>query len=213
MTTKKTNEAIPDKSEFTESRFHKPTDLIHRKVTLTGISDLMFDRYAGDNKTQLEPYQKMYYQPGTKIIGIPSLNILSFLTAHNTNSAPKRLRDARQFKKIANACLSFVQFNEAFIPLLRDGKPIEFGRFVDDVDPETGIYVHYAVARLEKGIPNPKQRPTLPCPWELTFNLSIFPNKEIKEVEILNLFEDGGRALGLGTFRGVFGKFYVKSWE
>jgi hypothetical protein len=138
---------------------------------------------------------------------------LSFLTAHNTNSAPKRLRDARQFKKIANACLSFVQFNEAFIPLIRDDKPIEFTKFVDDVDESTGIYVHYAVARLEKGIPNPKQRPVLPCPWELKFTISIFPNKEIKEVEILNLFEDGGRALGLGTFRGVFGKFYVKDWS
>jgi hypothetical protein len=43
--------------------------------------------------------------------------------------------------------------------------------------------------------------------------MSFFPNKEIQEQEILNLFEDGGRALGLGTFRGVFGKFTVSSWE
>ena len=195
-------------------KISKPTDIITRRVTLCGTTDIMFDRYAGDNKTQLEPHQKLYFQPGTKVIGLPALNILSFLTAHNTNSAPKRLRDARQFKKIANACLSFVQFNEAFIPFMRDGKPIEFGKFnQDNVDESTGIYVHFAVARLEKGIPNPKSRPVLPCPWELDFTISLFPNREIKEVEILNLFEEGGRALGLGTFRGVFGKFYVKKWE
>jgi hypothetical protein len=194
-------------------KISKPTDIITRKVTLCGITDIMFDRYAGDNKTQLEPYQKLYFQPGTKVIGLPALNIMSFLSAHNTNSAPKRLRDARQFKKIANACLSFIQIKQSFIPILRDGQPIEFGKFVDDVDPVSGMYVHRAVARLDKGIPNPKERPTLPAPWELSFDMMLYPNKEIKEVEIQNLFEDGGRALGLGTFRGVFGKFYVSQWD
>jgi hypothetical protein len=173
----------------------------------------MFDRYAGDNSTKLEPHQKLYFQPGdTRVIGLPALNIMSFLSAHNTNSAPKRLRDKRKYKDIANACLSFVQIKQAFIPLLRDGEPVRFGKFVDDVDSESGIYIHRSVARLDKGIPNPKERPTLPCPWELSFDLCLFPNKEIKEVEIANLFEEGGRALGLGTFRGVFGKFYVKEW-
>ena len=28
-----------------------------------------------------------------------------------------------------------------------------------------------------------------------------------KEQDIMNLVEEGGRAIGLGTFRGVFGKF------
>ena len=120
-------------------KISKPTDIITRKVTLCGITDIMFDRYAGDNKTQLEPYQKLYFQPGTKVIGLPALNIMSFLSAHNTNSAPKRLRDARQFKKIANACLSFIQIKQSFIPILRDGQPIEFGKFVDDVDPVSGM--------------------------------------------------------------------------
>lgn len=198
---------------MTAVKISKPTDIIERRITLCGINDIMFDRYAGDNKTQLEPYQKLYFQPGTKIIGLPALNITSFLSAHNTNSAPKRLRDARQFKKIANACLSFTQIKQAFIPLLRNGVPIEFGQFVEDYDALSGAYIHRAVARLDKGIPNPKERPTIPAPWELSFDMLIYPNKEIKEVEIQNLFEDGGRALGLGTFRGVFGKFYVSQWD
>jgi len=192
----------------------KVNDLLVRKVKLTGLTDIMFDRYPGDNTTKLEPHQKLYLQPGElRLIGLPALNIVSFLSAHNTNSAPKRLRDKRKFKDIANAMLSFVEIKEQFIPFTRNGKPIKFGKFDDDKDPVSGCYVHRSVARLDKGIPNPKVRPVLPVEWELNFTINIFPNREIKETDILNLMEEGGRALGLGTFRGVFGKFRVEEWS
>jgi len=196
-------------------KINRHTDIIRRKVHLCGMKDIMFDRYAGDNKTQLEPHQKMYLQPGDElpVIGIPAANITSFLSAHNTNSAPKRLRDKRQYKDIANACLSFLDIEETFIPILRNGEPVRFGGFKNDRDEVSGAYIHRSVARLDKGIPNPKVRPVIPTPWEIVFHLTLFPNKEIQEQEILNLFEDGGRALGFGTFRGVFGKFYVKGWD
>jgi len=195
-------------------KIERPTDDVERKVMLCGITDLMFDRYAGDNSTQLEPWQKLYFEPGdSRVIGIPAANIMSFLSAHNTNSAPKRLRDKRKYKDIANACLSFVMIQPGFIPLRRGGEPIAFGKLNGDIDPDTGIYIHRSVARLDKGIPNPKVRPVVPCPWELNFTLTVLANKEIKEQEIANLFEEGGRALGLGTFRGVFGKFRVERWD
>jgi hypothetical protein len=190
------------------------TEVIERSVILRGTQDVMFDRYAGDNNTKLEPWQKLYLEPGdSRIIGLPAINIMSFLSAHNTNSAPKRLRDKRKFKDIANACLSFVEIAPGFIPFLREGKAIHFGALDQDHDALSGVYVHYSVARLDKGIPNPKIRPVLPLPWSLAFTLSLYPNKEIQEQEIMNLFEDGGRALGLGTFRGVFGKFLIEAWE
>jgi hypothetical protein len=177
----------------------------------------MFDRYAGDNKTQLEWTQKVYLVPETNILCLPTTNIVSFLSSHNTNSAPKRLRDARQFKKIANSCLSFVLISgdgeKDFIPFTRNGAEISVGKFGDRKDELSGIYLDRRVARLDKGIPNPKERPVLPLPWELSFTLSIFPNKEIKEQEIMNLFVEGGIAIGLGTFRGVYGKFEVSRWE
>lgn len=195
-------------------KISKPTDIITRNVTLEGLTEIMFDRYPGDNNTKLEPHQKLYLEPGdSRVIGLPALNIMSFLSAHNTNSAPKRLRDKRKFKDLANAMLSFVSIKEQFIPLLRGGKPIIFGRFENDRDPKSGAYVGYHVARLDKGIPNPKVRPIVPLPWNMQFTLSIFPNREIKEPDVLNLFEEGGRAIGLGTFRGVFGKFLVINWE
>src|SRR5215475_211093 len=181
------------------------TDLVTRTVILQGLTDIMFDRYPGDNNTKLEPHQKLYLAPGdSRVIGLPSTNLMSFLSAHNTNSAPKRLRDKRKFKDIANALLSFVSIREQFIPLLRDDKPIKLGKFDGDRDALSGCYIHRSVARLDKGIPNPKVRPVVPLDWSLKFTLDIFRNQEIKEQDILNLMEEGGRALGLGTFRGVF---------
>ena len=57
----------------------KTTDIVTRKVTLTGLTDIMMDRYPGDNDTKLEPHQKLYLQPGaSRLIGLPSLNIMSF---------------------------------------------------------------------------------------------------------------------------------------
>jgi len=193
-------------------------ETVTRKIRLVGLTDIMFDRYAGDNKTKLSWEQKIYLVPGTQRLCLPVTNISSFLTAHNTNSAPKRLRDKRAYKDIANACLSFTSIrgygkNPQMLEFLRGAKPIETGTFNDTEDPVSGIYLHRSVARLDKGIPNPKERPTLPMPWALEFELSIFPNKEIKEQEIKNLFEEGGIAIGLGTFRGVFGKFAVETWE
>lgn len=190
-------------------------EIVKRKVELCGIRDIMFDRYAGDNDTKLEPWQKLYLEPGeSRVIGLPATNLMSLLSAHNTNSAPKRLRDKRRYKDIANACLSFVSIGPNFLPFLRDGKPITFGRFEsDEKDKISGCYIHRSVARLDKGIPNPKVRPVLPTPWSLKFELDIFPNREIQEQEIVNLIDEAGRAIGLGTFRGVFGKYYINSWD
>lgn len=196
-------------------RINRPTDIIRRKVVLCGKTDIMFDRYAGDNQTKLTPSQKLYLSPiDSKTIGIPAINIMSLLSAHHTNSAPKRLRDKRKYKDIANACLSYVSIGPSFIPFLRDNNPIFFGGLNgEEKDPSSGIYVHRAVARLDKGIPNPKERPVLPLPWALAFDFELYPNKEIKEQEIINLVEEAGRAIGLGTFRGVFGKYQIESWE
>lgn len=195
-------------------KVHSPTEITKFRVQLTGLTDIMFDRYPGDNSTKLEPYQKFYFAPGnSKIIGIPAINLLSALSSHNTNSFPKRLRDKRKFKDLCNACLSFVSISPHFIPLLRKDKPIVFGQFEEDVDKLSGAYIHRSVARLDKGIPNPKIRPTIPCPWSIEFELSLFPNKEISIQEVQNLIQDGGQAMGIGTYRGVFGKFYISKWD
>ena len=192
-------------------------ELTQRHVCIDGVTPIMFDRYAGDKDTRLEWHQKIYVKPGTSTLSIPTLNIVSFFTAHNTNSAPKRLRDVRKYKAIANSILSFttitaVNGDAEYIPFLRDGEEIQVGTFEEDRDPVSGLKLHQAVARLDKGIPNEKERALLPLPWSLEFMLTIYPNREIKEQEIKNLLAEGGMAIGLGTFRGVFGKFHITKW-
>lgn len=189
-------------------------EVIRRTVLIRGLTDIMFDRYPGDNDTKLEPWQKLYLGGETgRTICLPSANVMSFLSAQNTDSAPKRLLDARKYKVFALACGSFVTVGPVMIPFLRDGSPIVFGSFSGDVDKLSGVYIDRRVARLEKGIPNPKVRPVLPLPWELEFNLTLLPNRQIQEQQLLNVFTEGLLCLGLGTFRGQFGKAEVASWE
>lgn len=181
------------------------------QLNLKGLTPIMFDRYAGDNDTILSPAQKLYLggQNG-KMICLPSANIMSFLSSQNTDSAPKRLLDSRKYKRFALACSSYVSIEpHGYIPFLRDGKEIEFGQFVEDKDDLSGCVIHRAVARLEKGIPNPKARPLLALPWELNFSVTIWPNKELQWQQLLNIFVDGMIAVGLGTFRGQYGKAAV----
>ena len=64
-----------------------------------------------------------------------------------------------KLKDLANAMLSFVSsIRETWVPLDARSKPIVVPQLEHDRDPLSGTYVHYSVARLDKGIPNPKVR-------------------------------------------------------
>lgn len=187
-------------------------DVIERSITLTGIRPLMLDPYAGDNKTQLQPEQKMYFLPDGKSLCIPAKNLTSFLSATNSNSAAKSF-GGKQYAALANALRCFVAISPARIPLTREGKPIVFHGFTNDRDDEDGIYVDRDVARLAKGVPNPKVRPVVELPWELGFTLQIFKNDVFDEVLLKSLVERGGLSIGMGTFRGTYGKFLIERWK
>jgi len=196
---------------MTKKQFGLP-DIIEREITLKGFMPIMFDRYPGDNKTVLEPGQLMYFMPDGRTLCIPAANLSSFLSAQNTTSVAKLL-GGRGYKKLAMALLSFVQISPMLIPLCRDGEPIVFNGFVDDKDIEAQIYVDRRVARLDKGVPNPKARPVVELPWDLSFTLRLIKNDEFNETRLRQLFIKGGIALGIGTYRGLFGKFLVDKWE
>jgi hypothetical protein len=190
------------------------TQKLTRLVTLTGLTGILFDKYAGDNKSKPAPEQKLYLGKDGKTIVLPALNIQSFLTAQNTESAPKLLLDKREYKSITSALLASVSFNPLLIPFRRGGEPIQFGGSFNEegIDPVSGVQVLRHVARLDKGIPNPKERPMLDTPWELQFTMTVLPHPELNEDMIENLFVDGGMRLGLGTYRKAFGKFAFQ-WE
>jgi len=41
----------------------------------------------------------------------------------------------------------------------------------------------------------------------------LFENKDLTENILRQLFDIGGVAIGIGTFRGVYGKFIVEEWK
>lgn len=212
-----------EKKKETKTRAEAGTrEKVIRYVHIRGLTDIMFARYPGDNDTKLEPWQKLYLAGESgRTICLPSENIRSFLSAQNTDSAPKRLLDSRKYKKFAQACGSFIQIGpDDMLPFLRDGKEIEFGRIDSktpngqfQMDSQSGVYIRPDVARLKDGIPNPVSRPVLPMPWELKFTITIWPNRELQETQLQNIFTDGLIAIGLGTWRGRFGKAEIVEWK
>jgi len=182
------------------------SDIRKVQVTLAGLRPIMFDRYPGSNEEQLPPEQKVYLSEDGKLV-FPAVNISSFLSSQNTESAPQRVC-GKKWKAVAKAALSFVDISPIEVPFVRNGKPLTL--------ENAGLKVDFRVARMKKGqlaIPNPKQRPVLGLPWELSFELTLFPNPDLTENILRKLFEDGGIAIGFGTYRGVYGKFAVSKWQ
>lgn len=178
-------------------------ETVKKEIKLSGLTPILFDRYSGNNKEKLATMDKVYVNETGNLV-LPSLNIMSFLSAQNSESAPQRVI-GRGYKEVTKAALSYVSISPFMIPFTRNGEPLTI--------KNAGLKVHYAVARLPKGIPNPKERPLLEAPWELSFKITLLETPELNTALLQKLFVVGGTAIGLGTFRGVFGKFEVTSFK
>lgn len=174
------------------------------QVMLTGIRPIMFDRFES-MKTELAPEDKVYQKDGTLIL--PSANLVSFLGAENTESAPKRIM-GKKWKVIAKAALSFVNITPFDIPFLCEGAEIPANS-----EKITIVHGKTIVKKGQLSIPQEKERPVLSLPWALKFQLELFQNADLNEAILRRLFEEGGITIGLGTYRGVYGKFIVEEWN
>ena len=177
-------------------------------VSLEGITPIMFDRYIGMTGQEVAPEQKFYLGRDGKTITLPSVNISSFLSADLTESATKRVM-GKKWRGVAKAALSYVNISPIDIPLTRDGEPRTLDNSEYTVDRRT--------ARVKKSggliVPSEKVRPVIADPWAINFDVTLFENPELNEPTLKRIFDEGGISIGLGTFRGVFGKFRVAKWE
>ena len=183
-----------------------------RNVTLSGLRDIMLDRYAGDNDTELSPKDKLYLAKDGESLVLPVGNLLSFLSAENTKSCVNMF-GSKGWRDVAAAIKSCVVIEPDPVPILyANGKPRKFTGFEDD-----GVYLHHAVAKIKKSasvaVPNPKTRPVIRMPWQLKFELQFMQNEYIQETTLKQYFEKGGVFVGLGTYRPVFGKFEITEWK
>jgi len=180
---------------------------ITRQIRLRGIKPIMFDRYV-DMKKQVPIEDKFYTTGEERRLIFPAVNILSFLSADLTESATKRVM-GRKWKSMAKAALSFVTIEPDLIPITRNGEKLTVGN--------CGYIIDKRVARTKKTggliVPSEKERPVLPLPWEMEFELTLVENDDLSEEQVKKIFIEGGYAIGLGTFRGLFGKFIVEKWE
>lgn len=180
-----------------------PTSFI---VKLRGIRPILFDRYGGDNKTKLEPKDKAYLNDSGEL-GIPVLNVFSMLSAENTASVAKRFY-GKQGREVALGVMSFVNIeaadgNDPMVAPLLD----EDGKVYVKTDARIRILSH--VARLPKGIPNPKERPMVPNRWQIRLRVEHQENSMLNVATLRRMIEQAG-ILGLGTFRPIFGRFVAE---
>lgn len=164
---------------------------------------MMFDRYAGDNNTQLPNEEKMYLSEDRHLI-MPAVNIYSLLCAENTKSVCRQFF-GKNGKTIALGIASYTMIEPFDIPILANNQPVVFNGFNEQ------IFLHKSVARVKGGVPNPKVRPTLKCPWGLEFDVYYQENKYCTLENLRQAFAMGG-TLGLGTFRPFFGRYDLTGW-
>jgi hypothetical protein len=165
----------------------------------------MFDRYGGDNKTKLNPMDKLYLNEAQQCC-IPVLNVFSLLTAQNTPSVAKRFY-GKQSRDVALGVQAFVSIEaEGDDPMMAPLKDKDGKVWMAD-DDRIKILQH--VARLKDGIPNPKERPMLPTGWSVKFIFTHQENNQTNVATLKKMIEQGG-ILGLGTFRPIFGRYMVE---
>lgn len=175
------------------------------QVQLSGRRPLIFDRYAGDNNTQLPVSEKMYLDSQRRLI-MPALNLYSLLVAENTKSVCRQFF-GKSAKTVALGISSYTMIDPLEIPILdANGEPFVFDGWRGQLS------VRKDVARLPKGIPNPKERPMLNTPWQLNFEMQYEDNKYCTLENLRMAFIHGG-ILGIGSFRPFFGRYQVTNWQ
>ena len=177
---------------------------INIEVQLSGLRPMMFDRYAGDNNTQLPSAEKMYLVDGRRLI-VPAVNLYSMLCAENTKSVCRQFF-GKNGKTIALGIASYTTVEPFDIPILSKGQPVEFQGW------NAQIQLHNSVARVKGGIPNPKTRPVLSLPWDLRFVMTYQENKYCTLENLRQALTMGG-TLGLGTFRPFFGRYELTAFD
>ena len=165
----------------------------------------MFDRYPGDNNTKLSTQEKLYLDSASGLV-LPAINVFSMLAARNTRSACKHFF-GKQGTSIAQGMAAFTNIEPVEIPIVDDKDEQIFFKGWNEK-----ISIHKAVARLEKGIPNPKERPVIALPWNVHFDLLFEENEECTLENLRTAMKKAG-ILGLGTYRPFYGTFVVSQWD
>lgn len=180
-------------------------------VTLSGLSDIMFDKFIDHSKESRPPEQKLYLSKGNQLV-LPSPNIDAFLFGENPAGCAKKF-EGKKGKDYISYGMSHIFINPMIIPFKDDkNEPIIFENFKDGK-----LYLFELGGRNKSGSLSIKQearpRPVLTWPWNISFQISLIKNDKISPTKLYNWFTEGGILIGIGTFRPRYGRFEVALWE
>lgn len=178
-------------------------------IKLSGIADIMFDKFIDHSKEVRPPEQKLYLSVKNQLV-LPTENIISFLFGTIVAGCTKTI-EGKKCKEF-NQMQGFINVKGDFVPFAANGKLIKFNGFKKPF----WIYESSAPTKSSGGAiikQEKKKRPVLSLPWELKFQIDLFKNPLIDETKLFNWFTTGGLVIGLGTHRPRFGRFEVSGWH
>ena len=189
------------------------------KATLRFETDILFDRFSGDINRTSELEDKLYLDDKNRVI-FPKDNIKSFLCyGGGRGDLAVKILATENWKVLADLVAGQVHVMSVS-PFMRNGEPVVY----EGID-KNGVYMHTCKAGGgnardggKKIPPTILNRPALHSNEEygyveLNLTILIMESEKVKEEYIRFLFERGGWAIGLGSFRTEYGKFSVKEWE
>jgi hypothetical protein len=180
------------------------------RVKLSGLSEIMVDKFIDHSRERRPPEQKLYLGEGNTLV-LPQDNIDAFMFGDDPPGCARTF-EGKAGKQYMRMGAAHVFITEAVIPFTANGKPVIFTGFEDGK-----LWIHKGSPRVKQGSRSIKQemkeRPVLKRPWEIEFNMTVIKNTLIDENKLHNWFEVGGMQIALGTYRPKFGRFEVVEWE
>lgn len=181
------------------------------EIKLSGLSDILFNRFIDHSKEQRPAEQKFYITDGNKLV-LPNLNIDAFLFGENPGGCAKTF-EGKRGKEYIRIGIGHVHISPTLIHFKDDkGKDIEFNGFDDN-----RFWILMQGGRTKQSTLSIKQeaqpRPAMRLPWNLEFSIDVIKNGLIDGTKLYNWFCMGGLQIALGAYRPKFGRFEVARWE
>jgi len=134
------------------------------EVQLSGLSDIMFDRFIDHSKEQRPPEQKLYLAGDNEVV-LPAENIIAFISGENPQGCARSF-EGKKGKEYIRTALGHIFVDPMVIPFHHNGKPLIYETF--DKGP---LWVHWGSGRTKSGSVSIKQeikpRPVLKLPWTM----------------------------------------------
>lgn len=175
-------------------------------VEISGLADIMFNRFYDHSKVIRPPEQLLYYGQDNEVV-FPADNMRSFLFGEKPPGCAKTM-EGKKSKDFIRWGQGHIHIDPLNIPFKTAGEPVIFKGV------ENGLfYVHTAAPRTNGIKQEAIDRPVLRLPWELEFNITIVENPLVDQIRLYNWFVMGGLLIAIGNYRPVYGRFEVKKWE